>query len=78
MQISVNQHTSAEAPIEKKHYKTEIHQKFVYAFADIQNPKQRPNIQFFLSHHFSTEVRIEKMIYKTEVHRTYVYASAEI
>ena len=46
MQFSVSQHISAEALIEKMLHEREIHQKIVYAFAEIQNPKQIPNIRF--------------------------------
>ena len=61
------------------HYKTEIHRKIVYAFADIQNPKHMPNIWFSLSNHISAEAVIENMHYKTKVHRNInVYAFADI
>ena len=57
---SLSNHISAEALIEKMHYKTEIHQTIVYAFADIQNPKHMPKIWFSLSNHISAEALIEK------------------
>ena len=78
MACIISHHFSTEAPIENIHYQTEFHQKFAYALGDIQNPKQRPNIQFFVSHHFSTEAPIEKMHYQTEIHRKFVYAFADI
>ena len=60
------------------HDKADIHRKCVYAFAEIQNPKQVLKIWFSLSQQISAEGPIEKMQYKTEIHRKFVYASAEI
>ena len=44
IRFSRSHHISAEARIEKIHYKTGIHQKSAYASAEIQNPKQMPKI----------------------------------
>ena len=59
------------------YHKTEIHRNFVYAFADIQNPKHMPKIRFSLNNHISAEAPIEKMYYEIEIHRRFVYAFAE-
>ena len=69
---------SAEALIEKMHYKTKIQRKLVYAFIASQNSKHMPNITFSVSEYVSAEALIEKMHYKTEIRRQRVYASAEI
>ena len=77
LQFSVSRHIPAEAPLEKMHYKTEVHRNAVSAFADIQNPKQKPNIQIFVSQHFSTGAPIESIRYQTEIHQKFAYALAE-
>ena len=60
------------------HYKTEIHRTFVYAFAEIQNPKQMLKIRFPRSNHIAAEALIENMHYKIEINRQFVYAFVEI
>ena len=60
------------------HYNIEIHRQFVYAFAEIQNPKQMFKIQFLVSQHILTEALIEKRHYRIEIHRKFVYVFAEI
>ena len=60
------------------HYETEIHRKFIYAFAEVQNPKQMPKIRFSVSQHISAEAPMEKMQCRTEIHHKFVYVFDEI
>ena len=76
--FSVSQHISAEAPTENMLYKIKIDRRFVYAFAEIQNPKQTPKIWFSASNHISAAALEEKMHYKIEIYRKNVHAFAGI